>query len=119
MTPDPQNAATLEPNLADACANWLITLMSERQGSGVDVFRADGTKQDNSWVLDDVITVLHGACPDVVGRMLQAGATAYIREVETCTKCGGSGKGEFIRRGKISGFTQCPDCQGKGQQYVE
>ena len=109
----PEEADGLEPEIASACANWLITLMSERKGKGVDVFKADGSKLENSWVLDDVITEIDRVCPDVVARLLQAGAAAYIQETRTCPTCEGSGKGKFVK----AGYLMCEVCGGNGKLF--
>ena len=104
---------TLDPDLASAVADWIIVFMSERRGHGVDAYGANGKKMDNSWVLDDLITELHQKCPDVVGRMLQAGAAAFIKETEPCEDCGG--RGRVLLGGKQ---IFCGNCKGKGRQLV-
>jgi len=110
----PADTEQLHPDLASAVADWIIVIMAERKGKGIDVYQSNGQKLDNSWVLDDLITELHNVCPDVVGRMLQAGAAAYIKETEPCGVCSGTGLGVDTRKG----HNICVDCKGKGRQLV-
>lgn len=74
----------LEPEIAQALEEWVIALMSEREGPGVtvEVVTANGTIIDNSWAIRDCFAAIYTVDPDIIARCLQAGGAAYIREEE-------------------------------------
>lgn len=74
----------LEQEIADALEAWVITIMSEGRGPGlqVEIVTHQGKTQDNSWGISDVFKEIYRLCPDAISRMLQAGAAAYIKSEE-------------------------------------
>lgn len=73
---------SLEPDIAEALENWVITMMKERTGPGMDgqfVTKNGLRVYDVSFKISDVFTAINDAAPDAIARMLQAGAAKFIR----------------------------------------
>ena len=65
---------SLEPEIIAAIDQWMISAIHERRGPGKP---RDGGAE--SYSFQEMLAVLNELCPDVVARMLQAGAANYIQ----------------------------------------
>ena len=65
----------IDDDIAQALENWMMVQMKENRGPGKPYH---GNALEVSYEFREFVEVINELCPDVVGRMLQAGAAQYL-----------------------------------------